>query len=110
MTEPTMTSGAAERLAEREAEQRRALVERENNPTVTDREDRIGRALEHLEQQLEKLTDQLAPVLAEPEPVAAVAEVATPARSLHAVRLTHLAEWTERIVRDVHRLIGRVDL
>lgn len=101
--EPTISST--------EAAQRAREIEQAQRPTVSDREDRIGRALDQLEGALSNLAERLVPVLAEPEVVPATPALAEePAPSMHAQRLARLATWAERLVVDVRHLTERVDL
>jgi len=82
-----------------------------DSPSVVDREDRIAGALTCLDEKLSKLSERLMPVLADaPPPPADVSLATPPAPSPHGQRLTHLAEWVERLAEDVNRLAYRVDL
>jgi hypothetical protein len=82
-----------------------------DGPTLTDREDRIGAALDRLEGRLDSLAARLAPVLADEGPVLLPpTDDETPARSTHAQRLAHFAAWLERLDSIVLHLTERVDL
>lgn len=70
----------------------------------------LGRNLDQLEAQLDRLRERLEPVLVEPEPRPALAGEPTPGRTLLSQRLTHLTAYAERLAEAVNELHGRVEL
>jgi hypothetical protein len=72
--------------------------------------EQLGRALDSLEQQLDRLRERLEPVLVEPEPRPSLAGEPSPGRTLLSQRLTHLAAYAERLGEAANELHARVEL
>lgn len=79
-------------------------------PTTPERFDRVRAGIERLSDQLERLTEQLAPVLREPEPGSALSGIEHPGDSYLTRWLAETAQAIDGLCERVNAVHARVDL